>query len=105
MPDSPDKPETTARASKSADKALTKNKAAKARSKAKKKRRTRKAAGPTPQWYKYLMFGLMVVGLLWIIVFYVTQGLYPVPALGNWNILVGFGVAITGFLMTLRWRG
>ena len=51
------------------------------------------------------MFGLMVVGLLWIITFYVTQGLFPFPELGNWNILAGFGIAIVGFLMTLRWRG
>lgn len=104
MPESPDKPETKARAPKSAEKALSKNRA-KAVRKTKKKRRTAKAAGPTPQWYKYLMFTLMVVGLLWIIVFYVTQGLFPVPAFGNWNILIGFGIAIAGFLMTLRWRG
>ena len=51
------------------------------------------------------MFGLMIVGLLWIIAFYITQGLFPVPAIGNWNILIGFGIAIIGFLMTLRWRG
>ncbi|MEA5457332.1 cell division protein CrgA [Sinomonas sp. JGH33] len=100
MPDSPDKPETKARAQKSADKALTKKSA-----KPRKKKRSPKPSGPTPPWYKYLMFTFMVVGLLWIIVFYVTQGQFPVPILGNWNILVGFGVAILGFLMTLRWRG
>ena len=88
----------------STDKPAAKSAKPKARE-PKKKRRTAKPAGPTPQWYKYLMFGLMVVGLLWIIVFYITQGLFPVPALGNWNILVGFAIAITGFLMTLRWRG
>ncbi|MDQ4501531.1 cell division protein CrgA [Sinomonas sp. ASV322] len=99
MPDSPDKPETKARAQKSADKALTK------KSPKPRKKRSPKPSGPTPQWYKYLMFGCMAVGLLWIIVFYVTQGQFPLPILGNWNILVGFGVAILGFLMTLRWRG
>ena len=67
--------------------------------------RSRKPAGPTPQWYKYVMFGLMVLGLLWIIAFYISQGTFPLPELGNWNILIGFGVAIAGFLMTLRWRG
>ena len=103
MPESPDKPETKARAPKSADRALSK-KSAKAKAR-KKKRRSPKPSGPTPEWYKYLMFGLMVVGFLWIIVFYVTQGQFPIPILGNWNILVGFGVAIVGFLMTLRWRG
>lgn len=106
MPESPDKPETTARAHKSADKTLSKKSSKAAERKArKKKRRSAKPSGPTPQWYKYLMFTLMVVGLLWIIVFYITQGQFPLPILGNWNILVGFGVAILGFLMTLRWRG
>lgn len=63
-----------------------------------------KAYKPNPVWYKPVMFGLMLLGLLWIITFYITQGAYPVPAFGSWNILVGFGVAIAGFLMTTRWR-
>lgn len=59
---------------------------------------------PNPVWYKPVMFGLMLIGLIWIIVFYISEGVYPVPALGAGNILVGFGVAIVGFLMTTRWR-
>ncbi|KPN16431.1 MULTISPECIES: cell division protein CrgA [Arthrobacter] len=59
---------------------------------------------PNPVWYKPVMFGLMIIGLIWIIVFYISEGVYPVPALGAGNILVGFGVAIVGFLMTTRWR-
>ncbi len=48
--------------------------------------------------------GFMLLGLIWIIVFYVSQNQYPIPALGAWNILVGFGIAFIGFLMTTRWR-
>jgi hypothetical protein len=59
---------------------------------------------PNPVWYKPVMFGFMIVGLLWIIVFYVSQGLFPIPDLGSWNILVGFGIAFIGFIMTTRWR-
>ncbi|WP_312178914.1 cell division protein CrgA [Arthrobacter sp.] len=59
---------------------------------------------PNPVWYKPVMFGLMLVGLIWIIVFYISQAVYPIPALGSGNILVGFGLAIAGFLMTTRWR-
>ena len=62
------------------------------------------APKPNPVWYKPVMFGLMLVGLIWIIVFYISQGVYPVPAFGSGNILVGFGLAIVGFLMTTRWR-
>jgi hypothetical protein len=59
---------------------------------------------PNPVWFKPVMFGFMLLGLIWIIVFYVSQGQYPVPTLGSWNILVGFGIAFVGFLMTTRWR-
>ncbi|WP_035880578.1 cell division protein CrgA, partial [Cryobacterium sp. MLB-32] len=37
-------------------------------------------------------------------VFYVSQSQLPVAALGSWNIMVGFGIAFVGFLMTTRWR-
>lgn len=59
---------------------------------------------PNPVWFKPVMFGFMLVGLAWIIVFYVSQGVLPIPALASWNIAVGFGIAFIGFLMTTRWR-
>ncbi|AMB59881.1 cell division protein CrgA [Microterricola viridarii] len=59
---------------------------------------------PNAVWFKPVMFGFMLLGLVWIIVFYVSQGAFPVAALGSWNILVGFGIAFIGFLMTTRWR-
>jgi hypothetical protein len=60
---------------------------------------------PNPIWFKPIMFGLMLLGLAWIIVFYVSGEVkLPVPELDNWNILVGFGILFVGFLMTTRWR-
>jgi hypothetical protein len=59
---------------------------------------------PNPVWFKPVMFGFMLLGLAWIIVFYVSQSTYPVPSLGSWNILIGFGIMFVGFLMTTRWR-
>ena len=48
---------------------------------------------------------IWLIGLIWIIVFYVSgQNAWPVPQLGSWNILVGFGIMFIGFLMTTRWR-
>ncbi|TFB57539.1 cell division protein CrgA [Cryobacterium sp. Hz7] len=61
-------------------------------------------AGPNAVWFKPVMFGFMLIGLAWIIVFYVSQGTLPVAGFGSWNILVGFGIAFVGFLMTTRWR-
>jgi len=67
---------------------------------------TSTSSEPTPNavWFKPVMFGFMLIGLAWIIVFYVTQSQWPVPALGNWNIAIGFGIMFVGFLMTTRWR-
>lgn len=59
---------------------------------------------PNPVWYKPVMFGLMILGLLWIIVYYVSEARFPIPSIDSWNILVGFGLAIIGFLMTTRWH-
>ncbi|GAA1048986.1 cell division protein CrgA [Arthrobacter russicus] len=66
-----------------------------------------KAIKPNPVWYKPVMFGLMIIGLLWIIAFYITSNTatpLPIPGIGAWNIAVGFGIVIVGFLMTTRWR-
>ena len=59
---------------------------------------------PNAVWFKPVMFGFMLIGLAWIIVFYVSQGALPVASFGSFNILVGFGIAFIGFLMTTRWR-
>ena len=59
---------------------------------------------PNPVWFKPVMFGFMLVGLAWIIVYYVSQNSWPIPSLGAGNILIGFGIMFIGFLMTTRWR-
>lgn len=63
-----------------------------------------KANKPNAIWFKPVMFGLMLLGLFWIIIFYISNGAFPLPNVGNGNILIGFAIAIAGFLMTTRWR-
>ncbi|MEY4262380.1 MAG: hypothetical protein RLY88_88 [Actinomycetota bacterium] len=64
---------------------------------------------PNPVWFKPLMFGFMILGLVWIITYYVTSAQFPLGAgtpwnLENWNILIGFGIAMVGFMMSTRWK-
>lgn len=54
--------------------------------------------------YKAVMFGLMIIGLLWLITWYVTSGALPISTAGGWNIIIGFGIAMVGFFMTMRWK-
>jgi hypothetical protein len=50
------------------------------------------------------MVGCFIVGLLWIVVFYLSGSKYPVPAIHNWNMVVGFGLIISGFIASMRWK-
>lgn len=62
-------------------------------------------AAPNPVWFKPVMVGLMVLGLIWVLVYYISGGLYPLPQpVGTWNLGIGLGIAMLGFLMTTRWR-
>jgi uncharacterized membrane protein (DUF485 family) len=55
-------------------------------------------------WVAPLMLALFLVGLAWIVVFYVTTGDLPVQSLGNWNIVVGFGFIAAGFVVSTQWK-
>ena len=55
-------------------------------------------------WVAPLMLAFFVLGLAWIVLFYVTQGSLPVDALGNWNIVVGFGFIAGGFVVSTQWK-
>lgn len=66
--------------------------------------RTARPAAPNPRWYVPVMLGLMVLGLAWIVVWYVTENQFPVPGIGSWNLVAGFAIVLVGFLMTTRWR-
>jgi hypothetical protein len=68
-------------------------------------RSAQKAPGPNPRWFVPVMLGLMLTGLVWVVTYYISgTNEYPVPALGRWNLGVGFGLMMSGFLMTTRWR-
>ena len=65
-----------------------------------------KSGAPKPNHRLFLpvMLGLLILGLLWIVVYYITRAEYPVPGIRDWNLLIGFGVLLVGFAMTTRWR-
>lgn len=66
--------------------------------------RTDRDQAPNPVWFKPIMIGLMLVGLVWVLVFYLSGMAFPIPDIGPWNLVIGFGIAFVGFLMTTRWR-
>lgn len=65
-----------------------------------------KSSGPkvNGRFFVPVMVGLLLLGLAWIVTFYITETLYPVPDIGYWNLGIGFAILLAGFGMTTRWH-
>lgn len=55
-------------------------------------------------WVAPVMLAMFIIGLAWIVVFYVTDGSLPIDKLDNWNIVVGFGFIAAGFGVSTQWK-
>ena len=62
------------------------------------------APGPSPRWLVPVMLACLILGLLWIVAYYLVGDLPVLSALGNWNMLIGFGLIMIGFGLSTRWR-
>jgi len=68
-----------------------------------------RAAAPSPTWYPIVMAALLLIGLAYLVLYYLTNSgtdpRIPVMAdLGAWNFAVGFGIMLLGLVMAVRWR-
>ncbi|MFG1874149.1 cell division protein CrgA [Sphaerisporangium sp. NPDC049003] len=59
----------------------------------------RKPVGGGSRWQVLTAVLLPVVGVLWIAGFYVSPEAPVLGALGNWNLLIGFALVITGVVL------
>jgi hypothetical protein len=59
---------------------------------------------PSPAWYGYIVLGTMVVGVAWLVMYYVSGGSLPVEKMQAWNVLIGFLWIATGFALSTQWR-
>jgi uncharacterized membrane protein len=59
---------------------------------------------PNGRFFAPIMVGFLVLGLIWIVTYYLTQGDWPIPGVNDWNLVVGIGLALVGFGMLTRWR-
>jgi hypothetical protein len=47
----------------------------------------------------------LVLGLAWIVIYYLSSGSIPgLASLGAWNLVIGFGFIIAGVTLATRWR-
>ena len=57
----------------------------------------------SPSWLAPVMVANFIFGLIWIVVFYISGTADPIPGIGAWNMLVGFGFVGIGFSLATRW--
>lgn len=65
--------------------------------------------GPSPRWVPGLMLVLFGIGVVWLVLYYISPGsnmfgLPGVSGLGNWNLLIGFAFIVGGFGVATQWR-
>jgi hypothetical protein len=68
--------------------------------------RSTKKQGPSGPVYVWVMVAAFVIGLAWIVTFYVSASKYPIPLDQHEyvNLVIGFAIVLTGFVMATRWR-
>lgn len=55
-------------------------------------------------WVAPLMLACWLIGLAWLVVFYVAGQDIPVMRdLNNWNLLIGMGLIAVGFVVSTQW--
>jgi hypothetical protein len=63
-----------------------------------------RSAAVSPRWLAPLFVSLMLIGLVWIVIYYVSSGRWPIEAITWWNLVVGFGFVFAGLMLATRWR-
>lgn len=59
---------------------------------------------PSPIWLPITAVSLIVFGIAWLVVYYLSQQRWPVEAWGFWNLAVGFGCMVASLGLLARWR-
>ena len=65
----------------------------------------RRSRGAASRYIAPAMCTCWIIGLLWIVTFYVAgDRIGLLSSLGNWNLLIGMGLIALGFVFATRWE-
>ncbi|MFT4245794.1 MAG: cell division protein CrgA [Micrococcaceae bacterium] len=57
-----------------------------------------------PRWLIPAMLTCFIIGITWVTIYSLTEGLFPIYFIGGWNIVIGFALIIIGFILATRWK-
>jgi hypothetical protein len=58
----------------------------------------------SPKWLAPVMVANFLIGLIWIVIFYISQTRFPISGIGAWNMIIGFSFIAVGFSLATKWR-
>ncbi|MDP9240441.1 MAG: cell division protein CrgA [Actinomycetota bacterium] len=59
---------------------------------------------PSPRALPIVALLLLLAGVAWLVVYYLSQGQYPVKSINAGNLAVGFGMLVAGLGVLTQWR-
>jgi len=59
---------------------------------------------PSPRWVPVVAVGLIVLGIAYLVAYYMTEGKYPIEDIEYWNLAVGFGMLVGSLGVLTQWR-
>lgn len=57
-----------------------------------------------PAWLVPTAMTLLILGPVWIVVYYISAGNYPIPGIGNINMFIGFAFLAAAMVLLSRWK-
>lgn len=58
----------------------------------------------SPVWLPVTAVTLIVIGIAWLVVYYLSSQQWPVASWSYWNLAVGFGCMVASLGILSRWR-
>jgi hypothetical protein len=59
---------------------------------------------PSPMWVPITAVALIVIGIGWLTLFYLSGMEFPVASWEYWNLAVGFSCMVAALLVLSKWR-
>ncbi len=58
----------------------------------------------SPPWIAPALVACLVLGVVWIAVYYFSSQTLPIPGITQWNLVIGFGLFVAAVVLGTRWR-
>ncbi len=59
---------------------------------------------PSPIWLPITAVSLIIFGIGWLVVYYLSETTLPVQSWSYWNLAVGFGAMVASLALLSKWR-